>query len=124
MSLFSRLFRKAPPAVPPPQKPIQNLDAPLPEPKAPERALAAAKETAPEEDELKAAIHARDGPAIASFVTEGSSTKVRQQAAEAVEDPALLRQLIKEVRGGNDKSVYKILTRKRDAELAQARQLE
>ncbi len=120
MSLFSRLFRKAPPAVAPFEKPVEKMVAPLPEPKAPERTLAAAKE----EEELKAAIDAHDAQAIARFVTKGTSTKVRQQAAEAVEDPALLRQLIKDVRGGNDKSVYKILTRKRDAELAQTRQLE
>jgi hypothetical protein len=62
--------------------------------------------------------------AIARYVTQGSSTKVRQQAAHAVEDPAQLRQLIKEVRGGNDKTVYKILTQKRDADLAQTRQAE
>jgi hypothetical protein len=120
MSLFSRLFRKAPPAASAAEKPVQTMDAPLPEPKAPERALAAAKE----EEELKAAIDARDVQAVARFVTRGSSTRIRQQAAEAVEDLGLLRQLIKEVRGGNDKSVYKILTRKRDAELARTRQLE
>ena len=120
MSLFSRWFGKAPPAAPPPEKPVEKLDTPPPEPKAPERALAAARE----EEELKAAIDAHDVEAIARFVTRGSSTRVRQQAAEAVDDPAQLRQLIKEVRGGNDKSVYKILTRKRDAELALTRQLE
>jgi Domain of Unknown Function (DUF349) len=120
MSLFSRLFRKAPPAVPVPEKPVGKIDAPLPESKAPQRALEAARE----EEELKAAIEARDAQAVARFVTQGSSTKVRQRAAEAVEDPALLRRLIKEVRGGNDKGVYRILTRKRDAELAQTRQLE
>jgi hypothetical protein len=120
MSLLSRLFRKAPPAAPAAEKPAEKRDAPLPEPSVPGRALAAAKE----EGELKAAIDARDAHAIARFVIQGSSTRIRQQAAEAVEDPAQLRQLIKEVRGGNDKSVYKILTRKRDIELAQTRQLE
>jgi hypothetical protein len=127
MSLFSRLFGKAPPAVPPPEKPVEKRDTlahgssgPLLEPQAPERVRSAAKE----EEELRAAIDAHDAQAIARFVTHGSSTKVRQQAAQAIEDPAQLRHLIKEVRGGKDKSVYKILTRKRDAELTQTRQLE
>src|SRR3546814_14911566 len=44
-------------------------------------------------------------------------------AAEAIEDPDLLRQLIRDVRGGNDKGVYKILTSKRDVLLEQARKL-
>lgn len=127
MSLFSRLFGKAPPVVAPPGKPFERLDGPVAEPdrsmsqpQAVERAAVAAKE----EEQLKAAIDAQDVPAIARFVTHGSSTKVRQQAAHAIEDPAQLRQLIKEVRGGNDKTVYKILTQKRDAGLAQTRQAE
>jgi hypothetical protein len=124
MSLFSRLFRKAPPAVTAPVKPVAT-QTPLPQPSAPERSSAVlAAAAAQEQEELKAAIEARDAQAIARFVTQGGSTKVRQQAAEAVDDPAQLRQLIKEVRGGNDKSVYKILTRKRDAELAHTRQVE
>jgi len=124
MSLFSRLFRKAPAAVASPEKPVAT-QAPPAQPAAPERSAAIlAAAAAKEEEALKAAIEARDAQAIARFVTQGSSTKVRQQAAQAVDDPAQLRQLIKEVRGGNDKSVYKILTRKRDAELAQTRQLE
>jgi hypothetical protein len=45
-------------------------------------------------------------------------------AARAVEDPVMLRQLIRDVRGGNDKSVYKILTSKRDVLLEQERKLE
>jgi hypothetical protein len=89
-------------------------------PQRPQRAAVAAKE----EEELKAAIVAHDVQAITRFVTQGSSTKVRQQAARAVEDPEQLRQLIKEVRGGNDKTVYKILTQKRDAGLARTRQAE
>ena len=55
---------------------------------------------------------------------EGTSTKVRQAAAQAIEDPAQLRQLIRDVRGGSDKSVYRILTQKRDVLVAQARQQE
>src|SRR5712671_3861616 len=61
---------------------------------------------------------------IARLVIEGTSTKIRQMAARAIEDPATLRQLIRDVRGGKDKSVYKILTSKRDLLLEQERKLE
>jgi hypothetical protein len=125
MSLFSRFFRKAPlPSAPPPalsqEGPPENADAPKAGPSVPDRAGVAARE----EEALKAAIDDRDGETIARLVVEGTSTKVRQQAAQAIEDPARLRQLIRDVRGGNDKSVYRILTSKRDALLEQARKLE
>ncbi len=120
MSLFSRLFRKAPPPALPPEKPLGHSDTPPPEPNSAAPALLAATE----EEDLKAAIDAQDVQTIGHLVLHGVSTKIRQQAAEAIGDPAQLRQLIKEVRGGNDKSVYKILTRKRDAQLAQVRQAE
>ena len=73
---------------------------------------------------MRAAIDARDVQAVARLVVAGTSTKVRQAAAEAIEDPDVLRQLIRDVRGGNDKNVYKVLTSKRDAQLEQARKLE
>ena len=120
MSLFSRLFGKAPLPSPPPEKPPETAAAPIPAPSAADRALM----TAQEERDLQAAIDASDMQTIGRLVLEGTSTRIRQQAAQAIEDPAQLRQLIKDVRGGNDKSVYKILTSKRDAQLAQARQLE
>jgi Domain of Unknown Function (DUF349) len=120
MSLFSRLFGKAPLPSPPPQEPPETAAAPSLAPKAPDRALL----TEQEERNLQAAVEAGDMQTIGRLVLEGSSTKIRQRAAQAVEDPAQLRQLIKDVRGGNDKSVYKILTGKRDAQLAEARQLE
>jgi Domain of Unknown Function (DUF349) len=118
MSLFSRFFRKAPPQTLPPEKPFEPEQAP--QRSIPYRALAAARE----EDELTAAIDGHDVQTIARLVLEGTSTKIRQRAAQAIEDLEQLRQLIKDVRGGNDKSVYKILTGKRDALLAQARQHE
>jgi hypothetical protein len=132
MSLFSRLFRKAPPALPPVAPRSQpghshpaatdqsSADQALAERARADRAAAAAQEEAT----LRAALDTQDFKAIGRLVLEGSSTRIRQQAAEAIEDPAQLRQLIKDVRGGNDKSVYKILTRKRDAQLAQERQVE
>src|SRR3984885_839844 len=120
MSLFSRLFRKAPLPAVPPEKPPENFEPPRPAPNGPDRAVVASKEAA----ELETALETRDAQTIGRLVLEGSSTKIRQQAAQAVQDLAQLRQLIKDVRGGNDKSVYKILTGKRDALLMQARQRE
>jgi hypothetical protein len=120
MSLFSRLFRKAPLPAVPPEKPPENFEPPRPAPNGPDRTVVAAKEAA----EIEAALEARDSRTIGRLVLEGSSTKIRQQAAQAVQDLEQLRQLIKEVRGGNDKSVYKILSGKRDALLIQARQRE
>jgi len=120
MSVFSRFFHKAPLPSSPAEKPPENTDAVDPGPSVPDRALVAARE----EEALRAAIGDHDAETIARLVVEGTSTKVRQLAAEAIEDPVKLRQLIRDVRGGNDKSVYKILTCKRDALLVQARKLE
>ncbi len=73
---------------------------------------------------MQAAIDNGDIQAVARLVVAGTSTKIRQSAAHAIDDADLLRQLIRDVRGGNDKSVYKILTSKRDLLLEQARKLE
>lgn len=121
MSLFSRFFRKAPPSAPPlSQEPPGNGAAAPPIQSVPDRT----RVVATEEETLKAAIEGHDGPTIARLVIEGTSTRIRQQAAHAIEDPATLRQLIRDARGGNDKSVYKILTSKRDVLLEQTRKLE
>src|SRR3984893_14286361 len=127
MSLFARFFRKAPPTSPPvppsvSQDRLSQNAGPVAsrQARAPDRTQVAASE----EETLKAAIDGHDGPTIARLVIEGTSTKVRQMAARAVEDPVMLRQLIRDVRGGNDKSVYKILTSKRDVLLEQERKLE
>jgi hypothetical protein len=128
MSLFSRFFRKAPPpaVTEPLLRPQANSAKSTASPSvvrtalAPDRALAAAKEEA----SLQAAIEANDSGTLARLVVAGTSTKVRQLAAQAIEAPAQLRELIREVRGGNDKSVYKILTAKRDAYLVEARKQE
>jgi hypothetical protein len=50
---------------------------------------------------------------VARLVTEASSSRVRQLAAQRVADPAQLRQLLKQVRG-KDKNVYKIIKQKCD----------
>ena len=118
MSLFSRFRKAPPPAAPAP--PPENIPTKAPAPAAPEPAVLAAQE----EQSLTAAIAAGDTQAVARLVIEGSSTKIRQRAAEAVEDPAQIRQLLRDARGGKDKSVYKILTRKRDALLAHEREVQ
>src|SRR5688500_17029327 len=118
MSLFTR-FKKAPsPAAP--EKPPEPVAAKAPVPGAPDPAVLAAQE----EEALKTAIAAGDTQAVARLVVEGASTKIRQAAAEAIDDPAQIRQLIRDARGGKDKSVYKILTRKRDVLLAHEREIE
>jgi len=121
MSLFSRLFRKAPPSPAVPETPVRQ---PLPQARPAAPAADRARETAQEEASLQAAIDRNDAETIARLVVAGKSTKVRQLAAQAVSDPAQLRDLIRDVRGGNDKSVYKILTSKRDAQLAETRKQE
>jgi hypothetical protein len=118
MSLFSR-FRKPPPPSVPAKQP-EPVAPKAQEPHAPEVALASAQE----EQGLQAAIAAGDSQAIARLVIDGASTKIRQLAAEAIDDPAQIRQLIRDARGGKDKSVYKILTHKRDLLLAQEREVE
>ncbi|HWG71467.1 MAG TPA: DUF349 domain-containing protein [Steroidobacteraceae bacterium] len=50
----------------------------------------------------------------ARLVMEGSSSRVRQLAAQSVQDPAELKQLLRQLRG-KDKSVYKIIKQKCDA---------
>lgn len=125
MSLFSRLFRKAPPQSPvPPSKP-QPAPSGMEETSSARPGAADRAKTAAAEDlALRTAIDARDFQAVARLVVAGASTRIRQAAAEAIEDPDLIRQLIREVRGGNDKNVYKILTAKRDALNEQVRTQE
>ena len=122
MSLFSRFRKAPPPSIPekPPENSMQPAAPNAPMPAGPDPALLAAQE----EGTLKAALASGDSTTVARLVIEGSSTKIRQAAAEAIEDPAQIRQLIRDARGGKDKSVYKILTRKRDALLAQEREVE
>jgi Domain of Unknown Function (DUF349) len=61
---------------------------------------------------LPQALASIDDPMlVAQLVVESPSSRLRQLAAQAVEDPAQLRQLLKQVRS-KDKSVYKILKQK------------
>src|SRR5438309_232982 len=114
MPLFSRLFRRQPPAPAP-----QPEQAPPPDP-----AALAAQRAAEEEEALTAAIAAADQAALASLACTGFSTRIRQRAAQAIDDPARLHELIRATRGGKDKQVYRILTAKRDEVLAEQRSAE
>jgi hypothetical protein len=124
MSFISRLLRKAPSVSPVPA----STPRPAPSAKAGPSALKQgvadrALTAAAEEGALQAAIDAGDVQAIARLVVAGTSTKVRQSAAHAIDDPEVLRQLIRDARG-NDKGVYKILTTKRDLLVEQTRKFE
>ena len=56
-----------------------------------------------------------DEALLAKLAIDGAATKVRQMAADAISDPAHLKQLLKDARGGKDKNVYKIVKQKCDA---------
>jgi hypothetical protein len=62
----------------------------------------------------KALATVSDPELLAQLVLEGSSSRLRQMAAELVHEPVQLRQLLLNVRN-KDKSVYKILKQKCDA---------
>jgi hypothetical protein len=65
-----------------------------------------------------ASIH--DPTLVAQLAAESPSSRVRQLAAEAVEDPAQLKLLLKLIRN-KDKNVYKIIKQKCDALTAEER---
>jgi hypothetical protein len=70
---------------------------------------------------LQEALASIDDPIqVAQLVVESPSSRLRQLAAQRVEDPAQLRQLLKQV-GSKDKNVYKILKQKCDALNAEQR---
>ena len=64
----------------------------------------------------------RDPQQLAQLVLEGSSSHLRQIAAQCIQDPEVIKQLLKQLRG-KDKSVYRILKDKRDAVNAEAQRL-
>ena len=118
MSLITRIFGKdaseaeTPDAITPPAKAEVS---PPPDP------AARARE---EEASLSQALEAGDMAAVGRWVLEGSSTRIRQQAARHITDPDQLRELIRATRHGNDKTVHRILTDRRDEQLAEVRRLE
>ena len=109
MSLLSRLFGRSRPkksdAKPaPPAPPVAPPRAPRPDPAVVTRA---------EEASVAQAITEGDAAALARWVVEGSTTRVRQLAASAITAPEQLAALIPAVRG-KDKNVYRILSARRD----------
>ncbi len=105
----------------PADMPADALPTPEPVPAAtevaPDRSPDRAAELAAEEARLEAALASGDESLVAPFALEGASTRIRQRAAEAIEDPDRIRELIRAARGGKDNAVYRILTAKRDARL-------
>jgi hypothetical protein len=59
---------------------------------------------------------------VARLVLEGSSSRLRQLAAQSISDPAELRQLLRQLRG-KDKSVYKVIKQKCEALRTEERQI-
>jgi hypothetical protein len=113
MSLLSRLFGKPAPASNPSQPPEPKKE---PAPARPDPAEVARDEEA----QLARAVAAGDRAGIGRWVLEAHSTRVRQAAARAIEDPDQIRDLLRASRG-KDKHVHRILADKRDALLAEDR---
>jgi hypothetical protein len=63
-----------------------------------------------------------DPQRVARLVIDGSSVRIRQLAAQSLEDPVELRCLLKQVRG-SDKSIYKIIKQKCDVLRAEERRI-
>ena len=118
MSLITRIFGKDPSEAETPDGSTPPAKAEAPPPPDP---VARARE---EEANLAQALEAGDLAAVGRWVLEGSSTRIRQQAARHITDPEQLRELIRATRHGNDKTVHRILTDKRDEQLAETRRLE
>lgn len=114
--MLSKIFGGSPP--PEADPPATPAPAPSPEPDA-ERAAALAAE----EQRLEAALASGDEAAVAPFVLEGASTRIRQRAAQAIQSPERVRELIRAARGGRDNAVYRILTATRDAQLKAEREV-
>ena len=114
--MLSKIFGNKPtdlPADAAADAPADAAGTAAPAPPGPDRSA----ELAAEEARLEAAIATGDEAQVAPFALEGASTRIRQRAAEAIEDPERIRDLIRAARGGKDNAVYRILTTKRDARL-------
>ena len=119
MKPLSQLFRAAP--APPPVVVAPVVTTTLTDSEAATHAEAAQRLR---EAETIAASH--DPQQLAKFVLEGSSSPLRQLAAQRIEDPQVLKGLLKQVRG-KDKSAYQIIKHKWDglrAEQQRVTQLE
>jgi len=112
MKLLSRLFRTASGLPPPPAAATPPIE-PLPavDPTEHERLLGtiASGSMAPAE--------------LARVAVEGPTTRVRQAAAAAIDDPALWHDLLPRLRG-RDKAAYKLIKQRIGALLAEQRNVE
>jgi len=118
MSLISRIFGKPPAAD---ENPADTRSEAATEPPPRPDPEARARE---EDASLSQSLEAGDQTAVARWVLEGSSTRIRQRAAQHITDPEQLRELIRATRHGNDKTVHRILTDRRDEQVAEIRRLE
>ncbi len=112
MNLLSRLFRTAPAPPPPPAAATPPIE-PVP-----------AVDPAEHERLLTTIASGSMTPAeLARVAVEGPTTRVRQAAAAAIDDPALWHDLLPRVRG-RDKAAYKLIKQRTDALLAEQRNAE
>jgi hypothetical protein len=118
MKLFSRLFQNPSAASPAVTERVDLPDTALDA--APERQPTAQIRAEQLIDAGSIDFSALDPARVAQLAVESPSSRVRQSAAEAVEDPAQLKQLLKQVRN-KDKNVYKIVKQKCDALNAEQR---
>jgi DNA repair protein SbcC/Rad50 len=72
---------------------------------------------------LQQTVSTCDVALLAKLASEGASSKLRQLAAEAIEDPVYLKQVLKDARS-KDKNVYRIVKTKCDALHAQEKAAE
>jgi hypothetical protein len=112
MKLLSRLFRNAP--APPP--PAAAAPPPI-------EAVAAVDPTEHERVLRTIASGSMEPSELARVAVEGQTTRVRQAAAAAINDPALWQDLLPRLRG-RDKAAYKLIKQRTDALLAERRNVE
>ena len=113
MKLFSRLFQ-----APPPPEPVAVEPPPAPPPPEP-----APPAIDPEEQQsLLRAIESGslEAAELMRLAVEGQTTRLRQAAACAIQDPALWQELLPRLRG-RDKAAYKLIKQRHDALLAEQR---
>jgi len=116
MNLLSRLFRNAPAAPPPAPPPPPIPAAPAPPPPA--------VDPAEHEQLLRAIASGSMDPAeLARWAVDGQTTRVRQAAAAAIDDPALWHDLLPRLRD-RDKAAYKLIKQRTDALLAAQRSVQ
>ena len=113
MKMLSRLFRTAPPSSPAtvavaPPPPTSEPAAPPVDPREQQKLLHAIESGSLESAE------------IVRLAVEGQTTRLRQAAAAAIQDPASWQALLPQLRG-RDKAAYKLIKHRVDALLAEQR---